>query len=160
MSFEQHLRVRQLVVPGLEYFVGGRIFQINNCDAFLVTQKGKWHLFNVKTRNQSQTEGSVRAGRVFDSLHNWICLSVNEINVEIHINAANKQISLVFNCSSGILLFEVSFILDGYLPLSKVDNICKEKTLACSQIDFILPRCLGCLDYMTSSFKFDRLHFP
>jgi hypothetical protein len=73
-------------------------------------------------------------------------LSVDQVDVQIHINAGADHVTLVLNSSFDILFLEVNLITDCDPVLSQVNNDCEEESSAASHNYLTLLECLVNLD--------------
>lgn len=95
--------------------------EVHDCHTFLVSKKKEWELVIVKAWNQPQTQRVVAVARVLYHSNHLLMLSINNVHVEIHIEARCDMVSAELDGRFYVLLLEIHFMrIDGDANLPNV----------------------------------------
>ena len=121
LALHEHLWEGLLLVsrgPPSEGSVGA---EVHDCDTLLVSEKKKGELVIVKAWDKPQTQRVVAVARILDYSYHLLMLSINNVHVEIHIEARCDMVAPELDGRLYVLLLEIHFIrIDGDSDLPNV----------------------------------------
>lgn len=95
--------------------------EVHDCYTFLVSKKKEGELVVVKTWDQPQTQRVVAVARVLNHPNHLLMLSINNVHVEIHVEARGDMVAAELDGRLYVLLLEIHFMrIDGDADLPNV----------------------------------------